>query len=172
MGLFACSFLLQDPAKTSSQNAALSCKSLLPYYLQLLWDQEVPNAWKTDWVFQANLESQEAQIVWITYSQALQFMGAYPNQTLNQVTHPSVTETPLRTRCAAKCCEVGPGSKEKGQGQLGMDCWSQALEGREGAITLLWKHGQTAGSRRKQSIREGVFNMQLWKTHSAAPRQM
>lgn len=125
MDSFAGSLLFQDPAKTCSQNADLSCKSLLPRYLQLLWDQEVPKAQKTAWVFQASLESQEAPRVWITYSQALQFMGVYPNQTRNQVTHPSVTETPLRTRCAAKSCEVGPSSQEKGQGQLGMGCSSQ-----------------------------------------------
>lgn len=91
----------------------------------------MPKARKTAWVFQANLESQEAQIVWITYSQALQFMGAYPNQTPNQVTHPSVTETPLRTRCAAKYCEVGPGSKEKGQVS-----WEWSAEAR------LWRAGK------------------------------
>lgn len=73
------------------------------------------------------------------------------------------------------CCQGLWGrarQKEKGQGHLGMGCWSQALEGREGAITLLRKHGQTAGSRRKQSTREGDFNKQLWKTRSAASRWM
>lgn len=131
MGLFACSLLFQDPANTSSQNTDLSCKSLLPCYLQLLWDQEVPKAPKTAWAFQANLEPQEAQIVWITYRQALQFVGAYPNQTPNQVTHPSGTETPLRTRCAAKCWEVGPGSKRKDRVSWG---WAAAAR--------LWRAGK------------------------------
>ena len=77
------------------------------------------------------------------------------------------------------CCQVlatsygvGRGSMAMGQGQLGMDCRSQGLESREGAITLVFKHGQTGGSRRKGSIMEVVFNKQLCETSLAAPTQM
>lgn len=72
------------------------------------------------------------------------------------------------------CCQVLWGrarQQGEGAGQLGMECWSQALEGRQGAITLPWKHEQTAVSRRKQSIREVVFNKQLWKTQFSCPQR-
>lgn len=99
---------LKQAAKTLTSHARACCHAICSFSgirkCQKLGKQP------SQLVLQANLESQEAQIVWITYSRALQFMGACPNQTGNQVTHPSVTETPLRTRCAAKGSEVGPGS--------------------------------------------------------------
>jgi len=172
MGLFACSLILQDPAETRSRNVDLSCKSLLPCYSQLLWDREVPKSQKAAWIFQANLESQEAQIVWITYSQALQFTGAYPNQTLDQVTHPSVPKHPSEQGVLPSTSnQLGGGARQHRDGveSAGMDFWSQGLEGREGAITFVFKHEQTGSSRSEQSIMEAVFNKQLCETSLAAP---
>lgn len=120
--LFACSHVLQDPAETRSRNADLYCKSPLPCYL----DQEVPKSQKEAWIFQANLESQEDRIVWIICSQALHFMGAYPNSTLTQFARPSANETPRGTRCAAKAKEPAL--------RWGWAMWGQGRNSREGLL--------------------------------------
>lgn len=53
-----------------------------------------------------------------------------------------------------------------------MDFWSQGLESRGGAITLVSKHEQMGGSRREQSMMVAGFNKQLCETSLAAPTQM
>lgn len=137
---------LKQAAKTLTSHARACCHAICSFSgirkCQKLGKQP------SQLVLLANLGSQEAQRVWITYSQALQFMGAYPNQTGNQVTHPSVTETPLGTRCAAKGCEVGPGSRRRDRVS-----WGWAAEAR------LWRAGKVQspfyGNMGKQLAAEG-----------------
>lgn len=50
------------------------------------------------------------------------------------------------------CCQVL--ATRYGIGSAGDDCWRQGLEGRQGAISLVFKHGQIGGSRRKWSMME------------------
>lgn len=50
------------------------------------------------------------------------------------------------------CCQV-PATRS-GTRSARDDCWRQGLEGREGAISLVFRHGQMGGSRRKRSMME------------------
>lgn len=124
----------------------------------------MPKSQKEAWIFHANLESQEDRIVWITYSQALQFMGAYPNQTLTQYARPSASKIPRGTRCAAKAKQptLRWGWAAWGQGRDSIGGTSGARVW--GAGRLQSPSGSNGQQQGKRSIREPAFNKQLCET--------